>query len=190
MLPQYLQGEVMNNVEAAPAAAGVAAPLVVPSEPVSIVVDEKLMVVLNKDGGVESMEVNGGMALQVLPSCPHRLFLLSPFARELHITHWGVTLLCLATANPTLLLGYLALVTFRNMLAALPALAVLTLLISRLCSTHAAILSVVQKGPSRCSDYFWQSWQLHHAHAATYVEHASKASIQHVQPVIICLLKP
>lgn len=56
----------MNSVEAAPAAAGVAAPLVVPSEPVSIVVDEKLMVVLNKDGGVESMEVNGGMALQVL----------------------------------------------------------------------------------------------------------------------------
>ena len=60
----------MNNVEAAPAAAGVAAPRVVPTEPVSIVVDEKLMVVLNKDGGVESMEVSGGMALQVLPfSC-------------------------------------------------------------------------------------------------------------------------
>lgn len=59
-----LQGEVMN-VEAAPAAVGAAAPMIVPSEPVSIVVDEKLMVVLNKDGGVESMEVNGGMALQV-----------------------------------------------------------------------------------------------------------------------------
>ena len=58
------QGEVMN-VEAAPAAVGAAAPMIVPSEPVSIVVDEKLMVVLNKDGGVESMEVNGGMALQV-----------------------------------------------------------------------------------------------------------------------------
>lgn len=57
----------MNSVEAAPAAVGVAAPMVVPSEPVSIVVDEKLMVVLNKDGGVESMEINGGMALQVLP---------------------------------------------------------------------------------------------------------------------------
>ena len=56
----------MNSVEAVPAAVGVAAPMVVPSEPVSIVVDEKLMVVLNKDGGVESMEVNGGMALQVL----------------------------------------------------------------------------------------------------------------------------
>lgn len=56
----------MNSVEAAPAAVGVAAPMVVPSEPVSIVVDEKLMVVLNKDGGVESMEVNGGMALQVM----------------------------------------------------------------------------------------------------------------------------
>ena len=59
-----LQGEVMN-AEAAPAAVGAVAPMVVPSEPVSIVVDEKLMVVLNKDGGVESMEVNGGMALQV-----------------------------------------------------------------------------------------------------------------------------
>ncbi|KAL3154827.1 hypothetical protein ABBQ38_011369 [Trebouxia sp. C0009 RCD-2024] len=67
------EGEVMNNVEAAPAAAGVAAPLVVPSEPVSIVVDEKLMVVLNKDGGVESMEVNGGMALQVLNEEDSRL---------------------------------------------------------------------------------------------------------------------
>lgn len=54
------------NVEAAPAAVGAVAPMVVPSEPVSIVVDEKLMVVLNKDGGVESMEVNGGMALQVI----------------------------------------------------------------------------------------------------------------------------
>ena len=53
------------NAEAAPAVVGAAAPMIVPSEPVSIVVDEKLMVVLNKDGGVESMEVNGGMALQV-----------------------------------------------------------------------------------------------------------------------------
>ena len=61
----------MNNVEAAPAAVGVAAPMVVPTEPVSIVVDEKLMVVLNKDGGVESMEVNGGMALQVMPLPSH-----------------------------------------------------------------------------------------------------------------------
>lgn len=65
----------MNSVEAAPAAVGVAAPMVVPSEPVSIVVDEKLMVVLNKDGGVESMEINGGMALQVLllPTCDAEL---------------------------------------------------------------------------------------------------------------------
>ena len=53
------------NVEAAPAAVGAAAPMIVPSEPVSVVVSEKLMVVLNKDGGVESMEVNGDMALQV-----------------------------------------------------------------------------------------------------------------------------
>lgn len=73
-----IQGEVMNSVEAAPAAVGVAAPMVVPSEPVSIVVDEKLMVVLNKDGGVESMEINGGMALQVL--------LLPIYDAELHST--------------------------------------------------------------------------------------------------------
>ena len=33
-------------------------------EPVSIVVEEKLLVSLNKDGGVENMEVQGIMSLQ------------------------------------------------------------------------------------------------------------------------------
>ena len=59
-----MQGEVMNEAPA-PAAAGAAAPMIVHTDPVSIVLDEKLTVVLNKDGGVESMKVNGGMALQV-----------------------------------------------------------------------------------------------------------------------------
>ena len=36
-----------------------------PEEPVSLVVEEKLVVVLNKDGGLESMEVQGTMSLQV-----------------------------------------------------------------------------------------------------------------------------
>ena len=74
-----LQGEVMN-AEAAPAVVGAAAPMIVPSEPVSIVVDEKLMVVLNKDGGVESMELNGGMALQVSCGICNVLSYTSPSA--------------------------------------------------------------------------------------------------------------
>ena len=82
----------MNSVEAAPAAVGVAAPMVVPSEPVSIVVDEKLMVVLNKDGGVESMEVNGGMALQVLP------LMLNFFCQKLCGTKLLEMLLCVVLA--------------------------------------------------------------------------------------------
>ena len=39
--------------------------MVPPSEPVFIAVDEKLSVVLNKDGGLENMEVQGTMSLQV-----------------------------------------------------------------------------------------------------------------------------
>ena len=71
------------NAEAAPAAAaaGAAAPLV-PSEAVSIAVDERLAVRLNKDGGMENMEVQGTMSLQVLsppPSSFLLLFLLSDF---------------------------------------------------------------------------------------------------------------
>lgn len=44
---------------------GPAAATVLPEEPVSLVVEEKLVVVLNKDGGLESMEVQGTMSLQV-----------------------------------------------------------------------------------------------------------------------------
>ena len=47
------------------AAASAAAPAFVPSEPVYIAVEEKLSVVLNKDGGLENMEVQGTMSLQV-----------------------------------------------------------------------------------------------------------------------------
>ena len=53
------------NSEAAPSSAGAAAAAVQPEEPVSLVVEEKLAVVLNKDGGLESMEVQGTMSLQV-----------------------------------------------------------------------------------------------------------------------------
>ena len=38
-------------------------------EPVSIVVEEKLLVSLNKDGGVENMEVQGIMSLQARGPC-------------------------------------------------------------------------------------------------------------------------
>lgn len=50
-----------------PTAAGAAAPLAaaLPSEPVVIQVDEKLVVRLNKDGGMENMEIQGTMSLQV-----------------------------------------------------------------------------------------------------------------------------
>ena len=53
------------NSEAAPSSAGAAAAAVLPEEPVSLVVEEKLAVVLNKDGGLDSMEVQGTMSLQV-----------------------------------------------------------------------------------------------------------------------------
>ena len=59
-----LQGEIVNS-EAAPSSAGTVAAAVLPEEPVSLVVEEKLAVVLNKDGGLESMEVQGTMSLQV-----------------------------------------------------------------------------------------------------------------------------
>ncbi len=52
-------------VLASRAAASAAAPAFVPSEPVYIAVEEKLSVVLNKDGGLENMEVQGTMSLQV-----------------------------------------------------------------------------------------------------------------------------
>ncbi|KAK9915694.1 hypothetical protein WJX75_002778 [Coccomyxa subellipsoidea] len=47
-----------------PAASTMSAPP--PGEPISLALEEKLLVVLNKDGGVENMEVQGTIALQVL----------------------------------------------------------------------------------------------------------------------------
>ena len=41
------------------------ATVVASGEPVGIVVEEKLVVSLNKDGGMENMEVQGTMSLQV-----------------------------------------------------------------------------------------------------------------------------
>jgi len=55
---------------AAPGAAGAATAGIaqqMAGEPVSVVVEEKLLVSLNKDGGVESMEVQGIMSLQARP---------------------------------------------------------------------------------------------------------------------------
>ena len=49
------------------AAGGAAAqPVFVPTDPITIMVEEKLMVVWKRDGGLENMEVQGTMALTVL----------------------------------------------------------------------------------------------------------------------------
>lgn len=63
------EGDVMSlgtSSAAAAGAGGAAAQALVPSEPVSIAVDERLVVRLNKDGGMETMEVQGTMSLQVM----------------------------------------------------------------------------------------------------------------------------
>ena len=49
-----------NSYKSGPAA--MAAP--VHTEPVGLAVEEKLTVLLNKDGGMENMEVQGSMSLQ------------------------------------------------------------------------------------------------------------------------------
>lgn len=67
------EGELMEDAAgggsaAAAVSSGPVAPPV-PSEPVSLVVEEKLHVVLNKNGGLEDLEVNGTVFLQArLPS--------------------------------------------------------------------------------------------------------------------------
>ncbi len=71
------------NSEAAPSSAGPAAAAVLPEEPVSLVVEEKLVVVLNKDGGLESMEVQGTMSLQVGLGAWQRLVVQS---LEVHVS--------------------------------------------------------------------------------------------------------
>lgn len=55
------------GLSAGPAASTIAAP--VPSEPISLALEEKLLVILNKDGGVENMEVQGTIALQARTYC-------------------------------------------------------------------------------------------------------------------------
>lgn len=50
---------------AAPGAGAARAGPPVPSDPISIVIEEKLSVVLRKDGGMENLEVQGTMALMV-----------------------------------------------------------------------------------------------------------------------------
>lgn len=60
------EGEIVD-VDAAPsraAAASAVAPIV-PTDPVSIVIEERLQIILNKDGGMENFEVQGTMSLQV-----------------------------------------------------------------------------------------------------------------------------
>ena len=62
------EGEVVLPDAPLPSAAGSAASAAAAApmaDPVALVVDEKLQVVLNKDGGLETMEVQGTMSLQV-----------------------------------------------------------------------------------------------------------------------------
>ena len=58
------EGETVEDVVSG-AAAAAAAPVEMPKEPVFITIEEKLSVALNKDGGVEGMEVAGSMSLLV-----------------------------------------------------------------------------------------------------------------------------
>ena len=55
--------------EAAPSAAAQAPAAPPPTEPIVISVTEKVMVALNKDGGVRDMEVQGQMLLQACFCC-------------------------------------------------------------------------------------------------------------------------
>ena len=57
----------MDNGAAAPSSAAPAAAMApaIPREPISLLLKESLIVVLQKDGGVDNMEVQGTIALQV-----------------------------------------------------------------------------------------------------------------------------
>ncbi|CAL8470044.1 g9586 [Coccomyxa elongata] len=68
---ENIQLDTGVGLSAGPAASTIAAP--VPSEPISLVLEEKLLVILNKDGGVENMEVQGTIALQVLDEAHARV---------------------------------------------------------------------------------------------------------------------
>lgn len=58
------EGETVEEVVGGGAGAA-AAPVMAPKEPVFLTIEEKLSVALNKDGGVEGMEVAGSMSLMV-----------------------------------------------------------------------------------------------------------------------------
>ncbi len=62
------EGELVGQDEAPMAVPGAAAPAAaapVTTDPVAIVVKEKVTVALDKDGGLENMDVQGSMALTV-----------------------------------------------------------------------------------------------------------------------------
>lgn len=60
------EGEVIEADPMPMASSKHAAAAPPPTDPVTISVEEKLVVLLNKDGGLESMEIQGTMSLQVL----------------------------------------------------------------------------------------------------------------------------
>mmetsp|Transcript_30628 Transcript_30628/g.66846 ORF Transcript_30628/g.66846 Transcript_30628/m.66846 type:complete len:543 (-) Transcript_30628:189-1817(-) len=61
------EGEMLDNEPSPARGVASAAPVIsVPEESVSIAIEEKLIVTLKKDGGLESMEVQGTMALEVM----------------------------------------------------------------------------------------------------------------------------
>ncbi len=61
------EGEVIEADPVVPMATSKAMPAAPPpTDPITITVEEKLVVLLNKDGGLENMEVQGTMSLQVL----------------------------------------------------------------------------------------------------------------------------
>mmetsp|Transcript_2643 Transcript_2643/g.2968 ORF Transcript_2643/g.2968 Transcript_2643/m.2968 type:complete len:528 (+) Transcript_2643:248-1831(+) len=70
------EGELVEDTSSrpGPVASAVAAPVV--TEPVSIVVEEKLSVTAKKDGGLDTMEVQGTMSLEVLSDADSFLHVL------------------------------------------------------------------------------------------------------------------
>ena len=70
--------QVDNGSAAASSAApstGVTA--AIPGEPISLLLKESVIVILQKDGGVDNMEVQGTIALQVTPLLPQKALLVS-----------------------------------------------------------------------------------------------------------------
>lgn len=57
-----------GSAAAGPGASAAASAPAVPGEPVSVAMEEKVIVILGKNGGLENMEVQGVMTLQVWAS--------------------------------------------------------------------------------------------------------------------------